>query len=240
MAPKKQTTTALKEVTPQTEKYDFTRTQQMNHDDPRALGAPCWGEHTPAKPGRGSVTGSNHHATWTGCSVCQIRLTYTPAFGSHGLCRKAGPLKKDVEAQMTEKKPEKGSCELMDRKIGLDGAERSLVNRLETVRRQKEAWQQVQDKKNQHNKDQLATGSPVAPERSGRLPVASPSTPSPTPASGAGYGSQSTDQTMNTTPGRKTRKPMETPEDLEFNQRLQDQEDEGWSQVSLPESPPRT
>ena len=238
MAPKKMTQNLNhKDVAPQTEKYDFTRTQQMNPADPRALGAPCWSEHTPARPGRGSVTGSNRHATWTGCSVCHLRLTYTPAFGSHGLCRQAGPLAKDVETQVAVKKPEKGSCELMDRKIGLDGAERSLVNRLETVRRQKEAWQQVQDKKNLH-KNQSSKGSPSGPEASGHPPKASPSTPSPTPASGAGYGSETIDLTMNVTPGRKARKPQETAEDLEYHLRQQQQEAEEWTQVSPPESPP--
>lgn len=47
--------------------HDFSRTQGINPQDARALGAPCFGNHIPSEPGRGSNTGSNKHATWIGC-----------------------------------------------------------------------------------------------------------------------------------------------------------------------------
>jgi hypothetical protein len=52
---------------------------------------------TTSKPGRGSVSVSNKFAMWTGCQECQSRLSYVPAFGAHGMTRKAGPLTVDTE-----------------------------------------------------------------------------------------------------------------------------------------------
>ena len=83
------------------------------------------GHHTPAAAYRGSVTGSNGHAKWTGCSVCLLRLEYTPAYGATGLHRQAGPLPEDTKKQVEElgeKAP--GNPLLKNQAIGLDGAER--------------------------------------------------------------------------------------------------------------------
>ena len=85
-----------KSIAPASERYDYSRTQGINKDDPRATGPPCHGEHTPSMPGRGSNAGSNAHAAWIGRSECGIRMSYTPAFGARGLTRQAGPLTADA------------------------------------------------------------------------------------------------------------------------------------------------
>ena len=88
------------------------------------------------------MTGSNKFATWTGCQDCQIRLSYTPAFGCHGSTRKSGPLTADT-ARTLDTVPvneQKGNPNLRDQKIAIDGAEASLLRRLEQVQRQKKEW----------------------------------------------------------------------------------------------------
>ncbi|CAK9116829.1 unnamed protein product, partial [Durusdinium trenchii] len=143
--PKADAKAKKKNVAPASEKFDYSRTQPMNAQDPRAEGAPCWGHHVVAAPGPGSVTGSNNRATWEGCEVCRLRLSYTPAYGAHGLTRAAGPLAKDVERQL-EKVPaneQKNSIHLKDTKIGLDGAEESLLQKLDEVQQKKKQWQET-------------------------------------------------------------------------------------------------
>ena len=146
-------------------------------------------------PGRGSNTGSNAHATWVGCSECGIRLSYTPAFGAHGLTRQAGPLAADTTTQLVEKKPDKGSIELKDKKIGLDAAERSLEKRMETIRKQKEQWLSTQQRKDKF----AAETTKVSPGKSsqGQSPDR-PMTPSPPTA---GYAQ---DHTMALTGSKKS------------------------------------
>ena len=104
------------DVVPPKEKYDSARMQGPDPRDERCVGAPCFGAHIPARPGPGSISGSNKFATWTGCCQCGIRLSYTPAYGAHGLTRKAGPLSKDVETALAKENPEKlkGTVKLKD------------------------------------------------------------------------------------------------------------------------------
>ena len=82
------------------EKYDTSRTIGADPRDPRTEGSPCHGNHKVAASYRGSVTGSNGHAAWTGREVCKLRLTYTPAFGAHALNRAPGPIPQDVKQQV--------------------------------------------------------------------------------------------------------------------------------------------
>ena len=170
MAPKKQkdvdeTGKQLKMKPPPEEKYDFGRTQGIDPRDPRASGPPCYGHHVEAKAGRGSVSGSNKFASWTGCEQCKIRLSYTPAYGAHGMTRKAGPLTADTEKAL-EKIPQneqKGSMGLRDQKISLDGAETSLLRRLEQVQRQKKDWVDKHPEPKQVEKDATAShGAPAS------------------------------------------------------------------------------
>lgn len=220
-----------KPVAPASERFDYSRTQGINKDDPRATGPPCHGEHTPAMPGRGSNTGSNAHATWVGCSECGIRLSYTPAFGAHGLTRQAGPLAADTTTQLVEKKPDKGSIELKDKKIGLDAAERSLEKRMETIRKQKEQWLSTQQRKDKF----AAETTKVSPGKSsqGQSPER-PMTPSPPTA---GYAQ---DHTMALTGSKKSaRLPEKSAEEYEIATQPENEEEEEWSRVT-PVSPSST
>ena len=84
-------------------KYDEARSTGPDPRDPRTTGEPCWGNHLPAAPYRGSVSGANGHAKWVGCERCKLRLSYTPAFGATGIHRSAGPLPVDTTAQVEER-----------------------------------------------------------------------------------------------------------------------------------------
>ncbi|CAJ1433238.1 unnamed protein product [Effrenium voratum] len=120
--------------------YDMDRKEGPDTRDPRWEGGPCAGKHQPAPMGRGSPSGKNGWAKWTKCSVCRLRLEYIPAFGAHGRYRSAGPLGQDVKDQLVEKPNEVASnpATLSTTTVALDGAERSLMKRLETIRKQKE------------------------------------------------------------------------------------------------------
>lgn len=66
--------------------------------DPRCAGAPCMGQHQVAPPGRGSPGIQCQRIV--GRQRCLLRLSYTPAFGTHALCRKAAPLPTDTAAMI--------------------------------------------------------------------------------------------------------------------------------------------
>ena len=206
--PKAEAKSKKKTPAPASERFDYSRTQPMNAQDPRAEGAPCWGHRVVAAPGPGSVTGSNKHATWEGCEVCHLRLSYTPAYGAHGLTRAAGPLAKDVERQLEKVPPneQKNSVHLKDKKIALDGAEESLLQKLDEVQQKKKQWQETQDRK---------APSPVK---------ANPATPK----------KASTSTLSSTT--RKTRKPEESAEQHETSA-LQEEDAQSWAEVESPDRP---
>ena len=242
MAPKKEKVASTKKAIPAEEKYDWSRTQGPDKEDPRTSGPPCHGEHVEALPGKGSVTGSNKYACWTGCQACGLRLSYTPTWGSHGLCRQAGPLHQDTTKQLEEKKPAKGSVDLVNKKIGYDAQERSIMDQLKMVQAKKEEWlktQSIKDKNFKENeskdndkgpgkgytkgKDQ-GSSSQHQPETS--LMSSGPIPKEKTPAVLLA-------EEMSHTPGRKSRKPEETAEDLEYGQRLTESpESESWSMIS--------
>lgn len=122
------------------EKYDQTRTVLADPRDPRTLGPPCNGNHVEAGFYKGSVTGANGHACWKGCERCKLRLSYTPAFGATGSSRSPGPIPQDTNAVVSELKDQAPyNPKLKDPVIGLDGAEKSLMNQLDRIREKKEA-----------------------------------------------------------------------------------------------------
>lgn len=121
------------------EKYDVTRQVGPDPRDPRTVGPPCHGDHIAATAYRGSVTGSNGSAAWIGCERCKLRLSYTPAYGAHGLTRSPGPLPQDAAAQVEAL----GSAaphnpNMRDKTIAYTGAENSLLKKLDHVRKLKE------------------------------------------------------------------------------------------------------
>ena len=122
------------------ERYDQTRTVGVDSRDPRATGPPCFGNHEPAAPYRGSVSGANGHASWTGCEKCKLRLSYTPAYGATGTHRAPGPLPVDTKKVVEKLGPAAPyNKELKDPAIGLEGAEQSLLSRLEVIQARKKA-----------------------------------------------------------------------------------------------------
>ncbi|CAJ1376507.1 unnamed protein product [Effrenium voratum] len=125
---------------PDSDKYDFSREEKTDPRDPRAQGPPCNGTHEPMPMGRGSLSGKNGHAMWLTCQRCRIRLSYVPAIGAHARFRQSPPLAKDVEDILKEKINEaETQPEILNTaNVALDGAERSLMKKLDAVRAQKE------------------------------------------------------------------------------------------------------
>lgn len=237
MAPKKTTEVdKIKARVAADEKYDWERTQGPDPRDPRTTGPPCHGEHVEAPPGRGSPSGSNKFAIWKACQGCGLRLSYTPTWGSHGKTRQAGPLDQDTRKQIEEKKPQKGSPELNNHKISYDAQERSLETKLAQVKQKKLDWLKTQE-----YKDQTKIADDLQPTNKGkgstkgtgdksldRDQVESSLMLSQGPLPSNGY------PEMNITPGRKSRKPEEPAEELEYEARERGTE-KSWSLVSTPE-----
>lgn len=108
-------------------------------DDPRSQGYPCYGNHIPMAPGRGSLTGRNKFGIWARCETCRLRISYTPAFGATALRRQAGPLLADVNTTPKDLEPKKMKEDPMYREqlnpksVGYKGAEESLHRRLKEI-----------------------------------------------------------------------------------------------------------
>ena len=124
-------------------RYDWSRKVLADPRDPRWEGAPCNGLHTPARSYKGSVSGSNQHGLWKGCETCKLRLLYVPGWGKHGLRRSAGPLPPDTQG-VVDRQEKEGSLgtaaaaeELKTTSVGLEAAEKSALEQLERIRRQK-------------------------------------------------------------------------------------------------------
>ena len=123
--------------------YDVSRAAGPDPRDPRTAGPPCHGNHVPMPAGRGSLSGANAHGRWEVCKECRLRLLYVPAFGAHAHYRQAGPLPADAKkaVEIMEERVaagEPGAKEILNAKAAaLQGAEDSLLRRLETVRSQK-------------------------------------------------------------------------------------------------------
>ncbi|CAE7352648.1 RE1, partial [Symbiodinium microadriaticum] len=121
-------------VKKQSDPLDEERMEGPDPRDPRCKGAPCFGNHKVAKAYKGSVTGANQYAAWTGCETCKLRLSYAPRMGCHGIHRKSAPLAKDVESLYKEI-PEDAESFPSNREISLTAAENSAMQRLEHLRR---------------------------------------------------------------------------------------------------------
>ena len=190
---------------PWEEKFDGSRTTGPDVRDPRCAGAPCYGNHVIARPGRGSPTGSNAHGSWEGCEKCLLRMSYTPAYGAHALHRKSGPLPSDTTEMVSKVGANNAGYndKLKDRSVALDAAETSALKKLEQVRAQKTAWSK------QQKEDKNSKGQSEAP------PKSQTTTP---------QGSEE----MSATPGRKARKPEVTAEELEYDGRSL----QSWSEVA--------
>ena len=245
MSPKKATTDVKskakpKATAPDSERYDWERTVGPDRD-PRTVGPPCHGEHVIAAPGRGSKSGANRHARWESCEACGLRLSYTPTWGSHGATRQAGPLPQDTKDQITEKKPDKNSIDLVDKKISYDAQQRSLEKQLKAVQQKKEEWIKIQVAKDAKTKGYTKTeldnkwieAENKFLESSSQLAMGSAGTPldprenqfcpKMTPEELEAYQKQL--EEMNHAPGRKARKAEESAEDLEYSQRTAEQGD---------------
>lgn len=118
-------------------RYDWSRVEGPDGRDPRCKGSPCFGVHIPQEPGRGSRSGANAHARWVVCSRCSLRLMYVPTHGSVGSYRSAGPLAADVKTVL-EEKPDATPEDLYTKAVGLEGAEKSLLKKLEKIQEQKQ------------------------------------------------------------------------------------------------------
>ena len=125
------------------ERYDWSRKEGPDPRGPRCLGAPCNGSHAPARPYRGSHSGSNRHGLWRACERCRLRLLYVPAWGAHARYRSAGPLPQDTHETLNRQEGEGtlGSAaaapELRTKEVALEGAERSALEQLERIRAQR-------------------------------------------------------------------------------------------------------
>lgn len=133
------------------DRCDWSRVEGPDLRDPRCKGSPCFGVHIPQEPGRGSKSGANAHARWVVCSKCSIRLLYVPTHGSVGIYRSAGPLSADVTTVL-EEKPDAAPEDLYTKAVGLEGAEKSLLKKLE----------KIQEQKNQNKQKSMAAAAPKA------------------------------------------------------------------------------
>lgn len=161
------------------------------------------------------VSGANKFGRWVGCLHCNLRLSYVPTWGSPGDQRKAGPLPSDIQRQLNDKKPPKGSVELKEKKITMDAVERSLEDQLNKVRQKKKDYMEKEALKNQ-----TLSGYPQ-----GKEPPAPKDTSS-------GSNRPAVKEEMSQTPGRKTRRAEDHPEDLEYQGRAVVISDDEWDKVT--------
>ena len=236
MPPKTATTKAKSEAKPKVktpapdvERYDWDRTIGPDPRDPRTLGPPCHGEHVAEPMGRGSKSGANRHARWESCAACGLRISYTPTWGSHGMTRQPGAIPQDVRQQLEEKKPEKYSVELTDKKIALDAQERSLATKMQLVQKQKEEWLKIQADKDAKTKVLKEPKNDQKWIEAENKFLDAPFCPAMTPEEFVNYQKQQEEE-MNQAPGRKYRKAEESAENLEYAQRTAEQEE--WTHVT--------
>ena len=118
---------------------DWDRTTEADPRDPRFSGPPCRGECKPAGMYKGRPSGSNQYGKWVVCEVCNLRLSYTPRAGCHGLTRSPGALPSDVKTALNEELPNLES--LKDKDIGWAAAEKSAEANLQRIRQTRMAHQ---------------------------------------------------------------------------------------------------
>ena len=151
---------------------------------------------------------------WESCKICHLRTSYTPAYGATGATRKAGPLKADAEAQMARIPANElaGNRNLKDEKIMMDGAETSLLRKLEKVQElKKKKFEDSENAKEQIEKEKLMMAQ--ASQGYGAK--------SATPKAAASLETTST--------VRKSRKPENTAEDHEAQVISVGDEPEDWT-----------
>ena len=205
--PKGATKSKPKNKQPWESRYDASRTTGPDTRDPRCAGMPCMGQHQIAAPGRGSPTGSNAHGSWEGCQRCLLRLSYTPAFGSHALCRKAAPLPADTAAMIQAVGPNNAGYnpKLKDQHVALEAAEKSAMDKVEKIRAQKAALAKQASRK-VDNKEEINSKGTATSSAVPTVVVV---------------------DEMNTTTGRKLRKSEMPAEELEYCDRTE----QSWSAV---------
>ena len=142
--------------------------------------------------------------------MCQLQLSYTPAFGATGATRKAGPLKADTEAQVSRIPPNElpNNRNLKNEKIMMDGAEASLLRKLEQVQAQKKQFDAAEDAKKKTMEEKPSKGYAAA-----------------SATAKAAASSETTSMT------RKSRKPETTTEDHEAQVIAVGDEVEDWTPV---------
>lgn len=127
-----------KQRVPSEERYDLSREQGVDPRDPRAQGYPCYGQHVPMPPGRGSLSGANKFGRWMVCEKCRVRISYTPTYGSTGHYRQAGPLPADTQTVLekigTQVETNHEAREKLNAKnASIIGAEESLREKLKKL-----------------------------------------------------------------------------------------------------------
>ena len=158
---------------------------------------------------------------------CKLRLSYTPAFGATGLHRQAGPIPEDTRRQVEELKEKAPYNPLLrTQAVGLDGAERSLMSKLDNIRARKAA----------------AGYAPRSPDSNETTAPSSNQTPVPrTPSSVVEIPDDEEEyvpspaptdkELLSMVPGSKSRRNERPAEEVEYA----DREDRSWSTVTSPE-----
>lgn len=118
---------------------------------------------------KGSLSGTNAWARWTTCQTCALRLQYIPRTGAPGHRRSAGPLPKDVENVITEKKNDVVQEDLVTKAVAINGAEKSLIDRLAQVQKQKESLKKPVEKKTDGYQSTPPNASKKAVKREGAV-----------------------------------------------------------------------
>ena len=159
--------------------------------------------------------------------MCNLRLSYTPRAGCHGLTRSPGALPSDVKTALNEELQNLES--LKDKDIGWAAAEKSAEANLQRIRQSRMAHQASSRGAAPKGKGTSKSQKGYSPATT--VPVTTAGSeldPSPTSTLGSAVvinPEPNDPEELKSTPGRKaTRKNEETAEDLEYVQRRRDQQ----------------
>ena len=127
---------------PTPERYDMSRTEGPDPRDARSQGYPSMGSHVPMPEGRGSLSGRNGHGMWKVCSICRLRIQYSPAYGAKATYRQAGPLAPDTDVALrqvgnTVENDVEARENLNSKVISVNGAQESLKNKMKKLEEEK-------------------------------------------------------------------------------------------------------
>lgn len=105
-------------------------------------GVPLHGSHVPMPEGRGSLSGRNGHGMWKVCSICRLRIQYTPAYGAKATYRQAGPLAPDTDVALRQvgnavEDDVEARENLNSKVISVNGAQESLKNKMKKLEEEK-------------------------------------------------------------------------------------------------------